>query len=66
MKDFYMTLLSNSSMNYFPNNKTSVFTVHLPRKVILKENWAVALASINYRYNFFNVTEKNNRICINV
>lgn len=62
MKEFFVTLLSNSSMNYFPDNKTSSFTVQLAEKITLTGSWSVGVAEIHYNYNFFNVTPNNNRI----
>lgn len=60
MKEFYLSLLSNSSLDIYPLSKTSKFTVQLPRKIILNENWVVGLSEIHYSYNFFNVSENNN------
>lgn len=62
MKDFFVTLLSNSSMNYFPENKTSSFTVQLAEKITLNGSWSVGVAEIHYNYNFFNVSPGNNTI----
>lgn len=62
MKDFYITLISNSSMDYFPTNTTSSFTVRLPKNITLGENWRVGLAEIHYSYNFANVRENHNSI----
>lgn len=62
MSDFYITLVSNSSMNIFPENKTSSFTVLLPEKISLKGEWCIGVAEVHYNYNFFNVNEQNNRI----
>lgn len=64
MNDFFITLLSNSSMNFFPDNKTSSFTVQLPEKITLNGSWSVGIAEIHYNYNFFNVTPNNNRITV--
>lgn len=58
--NFYLTLISNSSLDLYPNNKASSFTVHLPHKIILNENWVVGLAELQYSYNFFNVSEGQN------
>lgn len=66
MKDFYVTLFSNSSMNYYTENKTSSFTVQLPRSMILNGEWDVALTEIQYPYSFFNVLERNNEIKIKI
>lgn len=62
MKDFYMTLFSNSSMDYYPGNKTSTFTVQLPRNIILHGEWEVALSEIQYPYSFFTVQDGQNEI----
>lgn len=62
MKNFYMTLLSNSSMDYFPLNKTSLFTVQLPRYMHLDGNWEVALTEIQYPYTFSNVEDGQTEI----
>lgn len=60
MKQFYVTLISNSSLDIYPGNKPSSFVVQLPHKIVLNEDWVVGLAEIQYPYNFYNVTENNN------
>lgn len=62
MDEFFVTLLSNSSMQFFPDNKTSSFTVQLAEKITLNGSWSVGLAEIHYNYNFFNVTSNNNSV----
>lgn len=57
--DFYLTLLSNSSFDVFPENKTSSFTVNLPREITLDGSWSVALAEIHYPQTFNNVSAEN-------
>lgn len=44
----YVTLLSNSSLKYYPNNSLSRFTVKLPNVINLSanENWYVGLMSV--------------------
>lgn len=64
MKEFFVTLLSNSSMSIFAANKTSSFTVHLPEKITLNGSWSVGVAEIHYNYNFFNVNPHNNTVKI--
>lgn len=64
MAHFYVTLVSNSSMDIFPNNTTSSFTTQLSEKISLKGIWSVAIAEIHYNYNFFNVTNGNNKIIL--
>ena len=47
MKDFYLTLLSDSSLNMFPDNKQSEFTVRLDHPIPIEdERWKVALVEI--------------------
>lgn len=62
--NFFLTLMSNSSLNYYSENKTSGFAVLLPQKIQLTGEWAVALAELHYPYNFFNVSEKENSISV--
>lgn len=64
MTDFFVTLLSNSSMKLFPENKTSSFTVQLPEKISLHGSWSVGVVEVHYNYNFFNVTKGNNAVVI--
>lgn len=59
---FYMTLLSNSSMTYYPENRTTSFTVQLPRYMYLDGDWEVALTEIQYPYTFLNVENDENEI----
>lgn len=60
--DFYLTLMSNSSYQWFPENKTSTFTVKLPQQLRLDKSYEVALCEITYPMTIENVTEDNNGI----
>ena len=61
MKDFYITLLSDSSMNMFPSNKQSEFTVRLNHPIKIDvESWEVALVEIATPPEVLNITEENN------
>lgn len=61
MKDFYLTLLSDSSVNTFPNNKQCSFTVRLNHTIQLKkENWEVALTEIITPSEILNISDQNN------
>ena len=56
-----MTLLSDSSMNMFPSNIQSEFTVKLDHPIeIDEETWDVALAEIATPSEVLNITEDNN------
>ena len=61
MKDFYITLISDSLMNMFPSNIQSEFTVKLDHPIeIDEESWKVALAEIATPSEVLNITEDNN------
>lgn len=64
MKDFYVTLVSNSSIDYYPENKTNSFTAQLPQYIMLDGEWTVALVEIQYPFTLFNVTTNNNKVTI--
>lgn len=63
-KDFYITLISNSSLDYYPENKTNSFTAQLPHYITLDGAWSVAVVEIQYPFTLFNVTKNNNRIVL--
>lgn len=64
MENFYLTLLSNSSSNIFPENRTSRFKVHLNKEINVEGDWSVVLTEMSYPFTFYNVTEKHNEIQI--
>ena len=53
--EFYVTLPSNSSMQYFPDNKTSNFVTKLSRTLQLDGEWEVGLAVIVYPHTWYNI-----------
>ncbi|GIX93061.1 uncharacterized protein CDAR_170951 [Caerostris darwini] len=57
---FYLTLPSDSSLHYFPNNKISSFATQLPSPITLDRKWEVGLAEIIYPHTWYNVNETNN------
>ena len=60
INDFYLTLLSGSSLNIFPDNKQSEFTVRLDHPIqIEQERWKVALVEIATPSEVLNITEEN-------
>lgn len=61
---FYLTLLSNSSISYFPNNTTSNFSTKLPKSIKLEGEWLVGLVEFHYPCTMFNVQEHENVIYI--
>ncbi|GIY01470.1 hypothetical protein CDAR_196631 [Caerostris darwini] len=57
---FYLTLPSDSSLHYFPNNKISSFVTQLPSPITLDGKWEVGLAEIIYPHTWYNINETNN------
>ena len=55
MSHFYLTLPSNSSESYFPDNTISNFHTKLHQKVSLQGDWEVALSEIIFPRTWFNI-----------
>jgi hypothetical protein len=55
---FYLTLPSNSSMDFHPENTVATFTTSLPRRLLLSEPYEVALTEIHYPTTMYNVNSK--------
>ena len=53
---FYVTLPSTSSSQFFPDNKLSSFTTNLHTPLRLNGDWEVALVEINYPRTWYNVS----------
>ena len=51
MDDFYIFLTSDDSIDLFPNNKPSEFTVSLGRNINLSGTWLCGLKEITYHIN---------------
>ena len=64
--EFYVTLPSNSSMQYFPDNKTLNFFTKLSRTLQLDREWEVGLAEIDYSHTWYNIDEGKNSVEIYV
>lgn len=58
--DFYLTLPSNSSVSYFPNNKTTNFSTKLPKSIKLEGEWCVGIVEFQYPCTMFTVEEQSN------
>ena len=53
MKDFYLTLLSDSCLDTFPKDKQSSFTVRLEHPIqIDKENWELLWQKSSHQQKF--------------
>jgi hypothetical protein len=49
---FYLTLPSNSSLTYFPNNTVANFRVKLAETIVLPGQWEVALTELHYPHTW--------------
>lgn len=50
--EFYITLPSNSSAAYFPDNRPNRFRTKLAKAISLRGNWEVGLAEIQYPHTW--------------
>ena len=64
--EFYVTLPSNSSTQYFPDNKISNFVTKHSRTPQLDGEWEVGLAEIDYPHTWYNILEGKNAVEIYV
>ena len=64
MKDggFHVKLPSNSSMQYFSDNKTTNFLTKLSRTLQLDGEWEVGRAEIDYPHTWYNIHEGKNAV----
>jgi len=58
MSRFYLTLPSNSSMDYYPQNTVAQYTTKLNTSVELDGDWEVGLTEISFPYNIENVARR--------
>lgn len=63
-ESLYLTLLSNSSMEYFLENKTTLFSTKLPKPVILEGTWYVGVVEFQYPCTMFTVQEHENVVYV--
>lgn len=63
-KEFHLTLLSNSSMNYFPDNKTTSFSTQLPKNIHLDGEWVVGLTEFQFPCSLESISERGNIVYI--
>lgn len=60
--EFYVTLPSDSSFKYHPNNKPCSFKTKLHTALQLKGQWEVSLVEISLTHTFYNVVKGKNEI----
>ncbi|GFS56123.1 uncharacterized protein TNCV_1650491 [Trichonephila clavipes] len=63
-ENFYITLPSNASMNYFPSNTQASFRTKLARPITLTGEWEVGLSEIFIPRTWFNIGNHNNKYSI--
>ena len=56
---FYLTLPSNSSMEYYPDNTASHYFTKLPQDINLTGDYEVGLSEIQFSNNYLNVKEED-------
>lgn len=57
---FYIAALSNASMDLYPANTLTKYTVHLPKTIDLDGPYELALTSFQYSRSWNNVTQNSN------
>ena len=62
MAHFYITLPSNSSMHYYPNNTVTRYTTRLENAISLSGEWEVGLVEIQYQHTWFNLERGEGRV----
>jgi len=55
--EFQLTLPSNASISFSPDNKPTNYTTTLPSPISLEGEWEVALIDIQYPHNWMNITK---------
>jgi len=58
MSRFYLTLPSNSSMDYYPQNTVAQYTTKLNSSIELDGEWEVGLTEISFPFSIENVVER--------
>ena len=62
LEPFYITLPSNSSKEYYPDNKISEYRTKLKRPISLPENWEMGLCELIFPANWDNVVRGGNNV----
>ena len=62
MAHFYITLPSNSSIRYYPDNTTTRYTTRLENTLALTGDWEVGLVEIQYQHTWFNLNSIEGRV----
>src|SRR5215831_8234280 len=57
MAHFYLTLPSNSSLSYYPENTLTTFTTRLANPIKLQGDWECALVEISFPCNWYTIPQ---------
>ena len=63
---FYLTLPSNSSMDYFPDNTLTHFTTRLPQMMDLVGSQEIGLTEIQYPHSCYNIKKREAWVHVDV
>ena len=61
---FYMTLPSNSSTNYYPENTLANYKTKLPQLFDLNGEWEVGLSEIQFPITWYNLAEEETHLFV--
>jgi hypothetical protein len=61
---FYLTLPSNSSFDYFPDNTLTHYMTKLPETISLDGEWEVGLVEFQYPHTWYNLREGDGWIVV--
>lgn len=61
-----LTLPSDSSMEYFPDNKISHYRVHLPKEYLFDSDYEVGLTQFHYPRTWFNVYDSISKLYLRI
>ena len=62
MSQFYLTLPSNSSMEFYPENTVANFKTRLANPISLEGDWEVALYELQYRRMWYTINYEDTHI----
>ena len=61
---FYVTLPSDSSADYYPNNTVARFVTKLPERIRIEGDYEMGLAEIIYPHSWYNLHNEDNKYWI--
>ena len=58
----YLTLPSNSSIRYYPDNTIAHHTTRLEKAISLEREWEVGLVEMQYQHSWYNIDGTEGRV----